>query len=123
MSEIADDTQEFAEKIAHSDACEERFEQLFELGMNGGPNPYDYSENIDKLEPPEHLDFIIENLTDEFVREDENIQNDAPGYGELLVKSFQREVAEMFKEEAESRQEFLEHLKDIAEDLSDIESS
>jgi len=119
MSDLADDTQEFAEEIAHSDECEERFEQLFDLGMNGGPNPYDYSEHIDKLEPPEHLDFVIENLTDEFIREDENIQNDVPGYGELLEKSFQREVAEMFKEEAERQQEFFDHLEELAEELSE----
>lgn len=107
MDDLADDTQAFAEKIAESDECQDRFESLFQRGMDDG------------MDPKEHLDFVVDTLTDEFIREDENIQNDVVGYGELLEKTFERAVAEQFLEEAKRRQEFLDHLQELSDELND----
>lgn len=51
-----------------------------------------------------------------FIREDDAIQNDVPGYGELLEKTFEKEVAQKFLEKAQERQEFLDHIKSLAEE-------
>lgn len=107
MDELADDTQAFARKIASSDECVERFEEVFQYGIDN------------EMTPEAHLDFVIETLTDEFIREDDAIQNDVRGYGELLEKTFEKEVAQKFLDEAQERQEFLDHLKSLAEEWTD----
>jgi len=106
MSELADDTEEFARKIANSEDCVERFEEVFQRGMD------------EDMTPEEHVDYVVDTLTDEFIREDDNIQNDVPGFGELLEKTFERVIAEKFQAEVERRQDFLDHIQDLSQKLS-----
>lgn len=113
---LSDDTEEFAKKLTESDEYEVRFEQLIEQGLSGGLQP---DGEVGKLEPKEHLEIVVDTLTDEFIREDDNIQNQVPQYGELLEKTFERITAEKFLEEMKSRQEFLDHLEELAEELEE----
>lgn len=113
---LADDTEEFAKKLTESDEYEARFEKLIEKGLSGGLQP---NGEVGKLEPKEHLEVVVDTLTDEFIRENENIQNQTPQYGDLLEKTFERITAEKFLEEMRNRQEFLENLEELAEELDE----
>lgn len=91
MSEFADDIQEAAESLTESDEYQERFDELFQSGVE------------EDLEVSENLNRVMRVLTDEFLIEDDNWQTDAGPMGDLLVESFKRATAEKFILEVRER--------------------
>lgn len=107
MSQYADDIEEFAQKLTESEEYEERFEELVEKGFD------------EELPPEEHVNLVVDELTDQFVRDDPSVQNEVPEAGELLETTFEKITVEKFVEALTERKEFFDHLLDISEELSE----
>jgi len=87
MSQLADDTVAHAEKIAESDACRERMAELI----------------TDSFDREDQFEYVITTLREEFITNDHNIQDEVPGFGNLLVTAFERRAGELYRHNLEAR--------------------
>jgi len=110
MSEFADDIEAFAREMTHTDEFEERFDELIQ-------------EGFDKmLGPSEHLDFVVDTLFEELVADNDDIQTEVPGVGELFEATFKKETAIRFAQAVGEREEFHDHIENLAMEMDEEDS-